>query len=87
MAATFEDIKRWLDEAKAEGAKYLIVACDTYDHEDYPVSCADAKECWEKYNEYNGKNMQSIMEVYDLSLPLDEQLNERRANHMPPVEK
>lgn len=83
MATTREDIKRWLAQAKEKGAKYMIVACDTYDYEDYSVYCKDAKECNEKYAEYNGKNMQTIMEVYDLSLPLDAQLNEHRAWHMP----
>jgi hypothetical protein len=83
MAATREDVQLWLKQAVEQGAKYMIVVCDTYDYEDYPVYCEDAKECHEKYAEYNGKSMQTIMEVYDLSLSLDVQLNERRAHHMP----
>ena len=37
MAATRNDIKRWLAEARAQGATHMIVVCDTYDWEDFPV--------------------------------------------------
>jgi len=78
-----EDIKRWLETAKKQKAAFMIVACDTYDFDDYPIYCADSKECLKKYEEHNGKNMQEIMEVYDLSLPIKDQLNENRAKHLP----
>ena len=37
MATTKQVIRRWLKEAKAKGATHMIVVCDTFDHEDYPV--------------------------------------------------
>jgi len=37
MATTRQDIRDWLATAKRDGATHLIVACDTFDHEDYPV--------------------------------------------------
>lgn len=34
---TRNDIAQWFEEGKALGATHMIVAVDTYDHEDYPV--------------------------------------------------
>jgi hypothetical protein len=81
MAATQDDIKRWLESAKKEKAKYMIVMCDTFNWEDYPVNCKTAKECTEKYN--NPGSMQKVMEVYDLSLNLEKQINEGRSFNLP----
>lgn len=78
---TQEDVKRWLNEAKERKAKFMIVVVDTFDYEDYPVFCLTAEECLEKSR--NPGQMQRIMEVYDLSLDLDTQVNERRAYHLP----
>jgi len=78
MAATKEDIQRWIEEAKEENATHMIVVCDTYDYDDYPVNVLPGDDLKEKVAEYNGKNMQKIMEVYDLSADIDEQLNSYR---------
>ena len=83
MAADMKAIQSWVEEAAAEGARWLIVACDTFDHEDYPVAVNPDEDFWEKYDHYNGKNMQRIMEVYDLEMDLSEQLKEFRAMHLP----
>ena len=41
MAATYEEIKGWLDEGrKRKDITHMIVVCDTWDHEDYPVYVA-----------------------------------------------
>jgi hypothetical protein len=82
MAATSQDIMGWLIRGKTNGADFVIVVCDTYDHEDYPVFCTEA-EFKQKHAQYNGKNMQIIMEVYDLSLDITSQMQERRAFHYP----
>jgi len=39
MAATREDVDRWIKAAKVNGFKYIISACDTFDWDDYPVYC------------------------------------------------
>lgn len=75
------EIRSWLEEAKAEGATHVIIVCDTFDHSDYPVNVSadeDVRECAKKYD---GKNMQRIMEVYSLSRSIDIQLAEGRAFH------
>ena len=37
MATTQMDIKNWFDQGVKDGATYLIVVCDTFDHSDYPA--------------------------------------------------
>lgn len=73
MAATREDIRGWFRAGVASGATHLIVVCDTFEWEDYPVyvggtapgaRTGDVREIAE---EYRGKNMQRVMEVYNLS--------------------
>ncbi|MBI2064724.1 MAG: hypothetical protein HYT62_01580 [Candidatus Yanofskybacteria bacterium] len=81
MATTQADIRGWLNEAKKMKATHVIVVCDTFDWEDYPVYVASNEDVRKKYSEYNGPNMQKVMEVYSLKIDIESQLNERRAFH------
>lgn len=51
MAASKEDISWWYDEGVKAGATHLIVVCDTYDHEDYPVYCSSPEDLPEAVSE------------------------------------
>ena len=82
MAASRQDIKRWLIEGKEENQRFVIVVCDTFDYGDYPVYCKDVQEAKESYKKHNGVHMQRIMEIYDLEIPIDEQLKETKAWHI-----
>jgi Lar family restriction alleviation protein len=82
MAATQEDIRGWLKRASAN-TTYMLVVCDTYDWSDYPVYVVGDEDVRKKYEGFNGKNMQQVMEVYDLSMDLEKQLAEHRAMHLP----
>lgn len=84
MAASYEDIKGWFDRGVEVGARYMIVVCDTFDHEDYPVLVGPEKDFWVEHDKYNGRDMQRVMEVYDLHMDRDTQLAEGRAHHEPP---
>ncbi len=79
MAATRQDIRSWFDRGVKSKATHLIVVCDTFDHEDYPVFVQENENVHEKAKEFNGKNMQRIMEVYNLSMDRDAQMDEHRA--------
>ena len=81
MAATREDIREWFLQGREQKATHMIVVCDTYDWEDYPVYVSKNENVREKFEEYNGKNMQKVMEVYSLQRGLESQLNEHRAFH------
>lgn len=76
-------ISSWFSEGKRNGATHMLVVCDTFDHEDYPVYCASNKEAREKYNYYDGNNMQRVIEVYDLRQPKAEQISETRTFRLP----
>lgn len=79
MAAEKWQIESWLGREKAAESDYMLVICDTFDYEDYPVfvSKGDLHEALEQYS----KNMQRVIEVYDLSLDIATQLKETRAWH------
>ena len=66
-------------EGKARGAHHVVIACDTYDWEDYPVYVMPGETAREKADKLG--SMQSVMEVYDLALDLTTQLNEHRSLH------
>lgn len=78
MAATKSDISEWFERGAALGATHMIVVCDTFDHEDYPVFVEPEQSSRDVAAEYDGKNMQRIMEVYDLRIDKAAQLAERR---------
>lgn len=87
MAVTRQGIEEWIKRGIESKARWLIVVCDTYDFEDYPVFVRTVEEFDERYEHFNGKNMQSIMEVYDLQGDITAQLNLRRAWVYPPTSK
>lgn len=87
MPASKDEVSRWFDEAKLDGATHLIVATDTFDHDDYPVHVRNTEDFWMTFDLHNKEsNMQRVTGVYDMSLPKDEQVDEIRAWHTPPKE-
>lgn len=81
MTTTREDIREWLVTAKAAGATHVIVVVDTFDHEDYPVRVMPEDDVHQVYKDYDGPNMQRVMEIYNLRLDLEMQLAEQRARN------
>ncbi len=77
---TKHNIRNWLNRSCE--ADFLIVVCDTFDHKDYPVFCTRAN-FKETHAKHAGKNMQRVIEVYDLAMDHETQLNEERAFHPP----
>lgn len=81
MAASKTEIRAWLNEAKEKGATHMLVVCDTYDYEDYPVFVMPGDVARDVSRKYDGKEMQRVMECYSLSMDIDKQLSEHRAHH------
>lgn len=79
MTATKQDIKFWLETAKNRGATHLIVAVDRFDYENYPVYVSHYEDINKEIKRINRNSMQGIDEVYNMSLDIEEQLNEHRA--------
>jgi hypothetical protein len=74
-----DDIRRWFKQGVADGATHMIVVCDTYDYDDYPVYVAADQDVREVEKKHSLSAMQKVMEVYNLSLPMDNQLEAKRA--------
>jgi len=77
-----EDILNMLEKGKAAGATHVIVVCDTYDDDFYPVNVMPGEDVREKAQEYgypSTKDMQQVMEVYSLSQDLEPQLRSGRS--------
>jgi len=85
---TKDEISKWFDNGINFKNAYMLIYCDTFDNEDYPVYAKNVTEFWEKYYDpmRNIGNMQRLMEVYDLSLDKDIQLLEKCSMHKP-IEK
>jgi hypothetical protein len=84
---TTENIKTWLysphysDTPLKETKKkysHMLVVCDTFDWDDYPVHVERTENIHEKIKEYS-INMQKIMEIYNYDLDLDTQLNKGKS--------
>lgn len=77
MAATRQDLESWFEAGVADGKGYMVVICDTFDHEDYPCYFDDHDAAKSKAS--CPGEMQRTMEVYDLKSDMGEQMNMRRA--------
>lgn len=87
MSTTREEIRQWFLEGQRSGKTHMVVVCDTFDYEDYPVYVYPNGDVHKVVEAYDGKNMQRVMEVYALFLDMESQLAEHRAFHLdaPPV--
>jgi hypothetical protein len=79
MGTTKEDISNWIKYGQEQGATHMIVVCDTFDWEDYPVYVMPTEDVHQKFASYHGPNMQKVMEVYNLQKDTDIQLKAHRA--------
>jgi len=79
MAATRQDIERWIRVGQEKGATHVIIVCDTFDYEDYPVYVMPGEDARKIANKNNGPNMTKLMEVYNLAMDVDAQLKQYRA--------
>lgn len=75
---TVSTIRSWITKGLRKKATHVIVMCDTYDHDDYPVYVYEGENPREKAPV---GNMQRILECYSLKLPIEAQLTEQRAHH------
>ena len=87
MTATREEIKEWLLMA-SENPKitHVAIACDEFDYENYPIEIEDIEAFLSEQSKrpYSDMDGEAIEEIYDMSLPIEDQLNEHRAWHIKP---
>jgi hypothetical protein len=76
MVASKSDIRRFWKRFEPENHSHMIVVCDTYDYDDYPVFVPKNKDVNEVIEDYRNKSMQRVMEVYSGSIDFEKQLKE-----------
>jgi hypothetical protein len=81
MGTSKAELREWFNEGVKMGATHMIVVCDTFDYEDYPVFVPPDLSVRDEVNNSDGNNMQRVMEVYDLSMDREAQIAEVRAFH------
>jgi hypothetical protein len=82
MATTKQDISEWFDEGVKKGATHMLVVCDTFEYEDYPVYVMPGQSAVMEASNRDGKNMQKVMECYRLRKDMkDVQLSFGRCNN------
>jgi hypothetical protein len=78
---TREMISEWFDRGVQKGATHMLVISDSFSYEYYPAYVQKGQDPRKIEQEYSGRSMTGVAEVYDLGLPKDPQLDERRACH------
>ena len=79
---TREEIGEWFDRGVAKGATHMVVACDTFDHEDYPDYVSPGSDVEAAIARIRAQPMTRIMEVYNLKMSKDEQLKAGRCYNL-----
>ena len=76
MAVTREEISSWFDRGVIDNQKYMIIVCDTFDHDDYPCFFETLESA--KTKAKNPGEMQRVMEIYDLTADKQKQIKMHR---------
>lgn len=76
---TKADISTWFDRGVEDEASHMLIICDTFDYEDYPVYIKENEDVYKIEEKFSNKNMQKVMEVYNLKTDKETQLNQFRA--------
>lgn len=74
MTALKKTIRKWLEQGVEQEATHVIVVCDTFEPDDYPVFVLPEQDVREVVKEYGMMQMQKVIEVYNLSMSIEEQL-------------
>jgi len=80
MTTTIVTLHNWFKEGVRRKADFMVVKCDTFDYEDYPVY-SSRKTVHKEVAEPG--SMQRVMEVYDLSKPWDSNPSRQRKWQLP----
>jgi dCMP deaminase len=68
------DIETWVNGADKTQVSHVLIVNDDFDNETYPVEVLIAEDVEERISDYNGRNMQRVMEVYNLGMDIEEQV-------------
>ena len=82
MAASKSNIREWINHGLEAGATHVICVCDTFEWEDFPVYVGKNESVHIKLASCQRSSMNTVMEVYNLSMDIEMQLAESRAWHL-----
>ncbi len=66
MNITADEKLDWIERGKKQGATHLVIVCDTFDYEHYPVFVKPTDDVDMVRIHYNQKEMQKVMEIIPL---------------------
>jgi hypothetical protein len=84
MGTSKAELRNWVQAGQKKGATHVVIVCDTYDWEDYPIYVMPEEDVSLVVTAHSGKNMQTVVEVYSLTgkHTIEAQLSEHRARHL-----
>lgn len=84
---TPDEIRQWLREVdeSAPPITHMIVACDEFEHDDFPIYVHADQDVRTIVDETNAASMTKVHEVYAMHLDFEMQLRERIAWHPVPA--
>lgn len=74
MGTTVHQIRQWLEQGKRDGKSHVLIVCDTFDWDDFPVFVDAGQNPRIVAREWSDEEDFKLMEVYDLSMDFEEQL-------------
>ena len=75
------EIEGWVEEGKKRGATHVVIVCDKFNYEDFPVYVMPGEEVRAVINTHS-TDSEKVMECYKMSLNIQTQLLERRAYNL-----
>ena len=81
MTATVQDIRVWVNTGVNKGATHVIIALDTWAHDNYPIYVMPTDDVHDIVASYGGKE-DRIDEVYNLSMDIESQLKSPRVYNL-----
>lgn len=61
---SIDDLRGWYNDGKKQKATHMIVVCDTFDYEDYPVYVLKGQDAKAAVAKCGSESMHTVMEVY-----------------------
>lgn len=78
MAADYAAVKSMVERGVGRGYTHCLIVVDEFDYEDYPVYIPECQDVQDMIVTTNALSMQRVIEVYNYSKDLEEQLRRDR---------
>lgn len=79
MATTINRLKDWFLVGQEKEASHMIIVCNTFDWEDFPVYVMKNQNARDIYRKYSVDTERKVMEVYNINKDIESQLSKHRA--------